>query len=76
MATARSVLNFQSFTSQALSADEIHLIESSVEQFGAPLLMLDCDIIRQQYRALSAALPNVTSTSGGGKNVAARRRKL
>ncbi|EOB2571000.1 type III PLP-dependent enzyme [Vibrio fluvialis] len=60
MATVRSVLNFQSFTSQALSADEIHLIESSVEQFGAPLLMLDCDIIRQQYRALSAALPNVT----------------
>ncbi|MBY8275516.1 type III PLP-dependent enzyme [Vibrio fluvialis] len=60
MATARSVLNFQSFTSQALSADEIHLVESSVEQFGAPLLMLDCDIIRQQYRALSAALPNVT----------------
>ncbi|EPA8365007.1 type III PLP-dependent enzyme [Vibrio fluvialis] len=60
MATARSVLNFQSFTSQALSADEIHLIESSVEQFGAPLLMLDCDIIRQQYRALSSALPNVT----------------
>ncbi|EKO3413007.1 type III PLP-dependent enzyme [Vibrio fluvialis] len=60
MATARSVLNFQSFTSQALSADEIHLIESSVEQFGAPLLMLDCDIIRQQYRALSVALPNVT----------------
>ncbi|MBY8081769.1 type III PLP-dependent enzyme [Vibrio fluvialis] len=60
MATARSVLNFQSFTSQALSVDEIHLIESSVEQFGAPLLMLDCDIIRQQYRALSAALPNVT----------------
>ncbi|MDE5177051.1 type III PLP-dependent enzyme [Vibrio fluvialis] len=60
MATARSVLNFQSFTSQALSADEIHLIESSVEQFGAPFLMLDCDIIRQQYRALSAALPNVT----------------
>ncbi|EKO3405338.1 type III PLP-dependent enzyme [Vibrio fluvialis] len=60
MATARSVLNFQSFTSQALSADEIHLIESSVDQFGAPLLMLDCDIIRQQYRALSAALPNVT----------------
>ncbi|ENI4488080.1 type III PLP-dependent enzyme [Vibrio fluvialis] len=60
MATARSVLNFQSFTSQALSADEIHLIESSVEQFGAPLLMLDCGIIRQQYRALSAALPNVT----------------
>ncbi|WJG27484.1 type III PLP-dependent enzyme [Vibrio furnissii] len=60
MAAARSVLNFQSFTSQALSADDVHLIESSVEQFGAPLLLLDCDIVRQQYRALSAALPNVT----------------
>lgn len=60
MAAARSVLNFQSFTSQTLSADDVHLIESSVEQFGAPLLLLDCDIVRQQYRALSAALPNVT----------------
>lgn len=60
MASSRSVLNFQSFTSQALSFDEVQLIESSVEQFGAPLLMLDCDIIRQQYRALSNALPNVT----------------
>ncbi|WGY46880.1 type III PLP-dependent enzyme [Vibrio sp. ABG19] len=60
MASSRSVLNFQSFTSQALSADDVQLIETSVEQFGAPLLMLDCDIIRQQYRALSNALPNVT----------------
>ena len=26
---------------------------------GAPLLVLDCDVLRQQYRALSAALPGV-----------------
>ncbi len=60
MAHSHSVLDFQSFTSQALTADETQLIESSVEQFGAPLLLLDCDIVRQQYRALSNALPSVT----------------
>ena len=60
MAHAHSVLNFQSFTSPTLSADDIALIETSVEQFGAPLLMLDCDVIRQQYRALHSALPTVT----------------
>nr|WP_250684747.1 type III PLP-dependent enzyme [Photobacterium galatheae] len=60
MAHAHSVLDFQSFTHQILSADEIHLIESSVAQFGAPLLMLDCDVVRQQYRALKQALPTVT----------------
>jgi ornithine decarboxylase len=26
---------------------------------GAPLLVLDCDVLRQQYRALAAALPGV-----------------
>ncbi|GAA5645248.1 type III PLP-dependent enzyme [Vibrio proteolyticus] len=60
MAHAHSVLNFQSFTSPTLSADDIALIETSVEQFGAPLLMLDCNVIRQQYRALHSALPTVT----------------
>lgn len=60
MAHAHSVLDFQSFSSQALSADETQLITSSVEQFGAPLLLLDCDVIRQQYRALHNALPGVT----------------
>ncbi len=60
MAKSASVLDFQSYSSQALSAETIELIETSVEQFGAPLLMLDCDVIRSQYRALSRALPNVT----------------
>lgn len=60
MAHSHSVLDFQSFTSQTLTAEETQLIESSVEQFGAPLLLLDCDIVRQQYRALHNALPNVT----------------
>ncbi|KKC98745.1 type III PLP-dependent enzyme [Photobacterium halotolerans] len=60
MAHAHSVLDFHSFSAQALAADEVQLIESSVAQFGAPLLLLDCDVIRQQYRALNNALPNVT----------------
>ncbi|NAW87204.1 type III PLP-dependent enzyme [Photobacterium halotolerans] len=60
MAHAHSVLDFHSFSAQTLAADEVQLIESSVAQFGAPLLLLDCDVIRQQYRALNNALPNVT----------------
>ncbi|CAE6953695.1 type III PLP-dependent enzyme [Vibrio alginolyticus] len=60
MAQSASVLGFQSFSSPALPAETVDLIQTSVEQFGAPLLMLDCDIIRQNYRALSQALPNVT----------------
>lgn len=30
-----------------------------VEQYGSPLLLLDCDKLANQYRQLSAALPNV-----------------
>lgn len=60
MAIAHSVLDFRSFSAGTLSASEAQLIQSSVEQFGAPLLLLDCDVVRQQYRALSRALPNVT----------------
>lgn len=60
MAAAHSVLDFQCYSAGALSAPEPQLIQSSVERFGAPLLLLDCDIVRQQYRALSNALPNVT----------------
>ncbi len=55
-----TVLDFSAFSSSALTAEETQLIESSVAQFGAPLLLLDCDIVRQQYQALSNALPNVT----------------
>ena len=34
-------------------------IEQLASQFGAPLMMLDCDAIRRQYRALKHALPGV-----------------
>ncbi len=57
---AQSALDVLSISPSALSAEEIHLIESSVAQFGAPLLLLDCDSVRHQYRALQNALPNVT----------------
>ena len=30
-----------------------------VEQYGSPMLLLDCDKLAEQYRALSAALPGV-----------------
>ncbi len=30
-----------------------------VEQYGSPLLLLDCDVIRRQYRKLAQALPDV-----------------
>ncbi|ROQ29816.1 type III PLP-dependent enzyme [Gallaecimonas pentaromativorans] len=38
---------------------EIELIESLARRYGAPFLMLDCDIVRHQYQALKAALPGV-----------------
>ncbi|WP_448212180.1 type III PLP-dependent enzyme [Colwellia sp. MEBiC06753] len=33
--------------------------EALVAQFGSPLMVLDCDLIRAQYRALQQALPSV-----------------
>ncbi|WP_448569501.1 type III PLP-dependent enzyme [Thalassotalea ganghwensis] len=33
--------------------------QALVAQFGSPLMVLDCDVIRQQYWALQQALPNV-----------------
>ena len=34
-------------------------LESLVARYGSPLMIIDCDIIRAQYRALQAALPGV-----------------
>jgi ornithine decarboxylase len=34
-------------------------IESLVARYGSPLLLVDCDVIRAQYRRLQAALPGV-----------------
>ena len=56
---ANSVLDFTTY-SPKISAVQTALIESSVAQFGAPLLLIDCDSIRTQYHALNNALPNVT----------------
>tara|TARA_R110000744_G_scaffold366887_1_gene476158 strand:- start:1460 stop:2689 length:1230 start_codon:yes stop_codon:yes gene_type:complete len=35
-------------------------IEQLAAQYGAPLMVLDCEAIRRQYHALKNALPNVT----------------
>ncbi len=34
-------------------------LRALVAQHGSPLLLIDCDVVRRQYRALSEALPNV-----------------
>jgi ornithine decarboxylase len=34
-------------------------IEALVARYGSPLLLVDCDVIRAQYRRLQAALPGV-----------------
>ena len=50
-----TVVDFQALTSTitAQSAQDL------VAQFGSPLMVLDCDVVRQQYWALQKALPNV-----------------
>ncbi|CAM3647719.1 Lysine/ornithine decarboxylase [Vibrio aerogenes CECT 7868] len=55
----KAISNISSVSASALCIEEIQQIESSVAQFGSPLLMLDCDIVRQQYQSLQAALPGV-----------------
>lgn len=40
-------------------SSEQDVYRSYVKQHGAPLLLLDCDKVRQQYRNLCAALPGV-----------------
>ena len=34
-------------------------IESLASRYGTPLMVLDCDVVRQQFRNLQQALPNV-----------------
>jgi ornithine decarboxylase len=55
----QAALDFSAFSTSALCPEDIQLIDSLATQFGTPLLLLDCDEVRQQYRALNAALPNV-----------------
>lgn len=35
------------------------VLASLVQRFGSPLLVLDCEVIRRQYRSLASALPGV-----------------
>lgn len=57
---SHSIYDFSTFSSSAFDAESTFMIEQAVAQFGAPLLLLDCDSVRQQYWALKNALPNVT----------------
>lgn len=45
-----------SFDSTALTEAEIRAL---VARFGSPLLVVDCEQVRRQYRSLKAALPGV-----------------
>lgn len=50
-----------SLVSESVNAlSEIEQIESLVAIHGSPLMILDCDVIRNQYRALEQALPGLT----------------
>lgn len=51
-------LHRSSLVSVAAKAQATPFLEL-VEQHGSPLLVLDCDVLRAQYRALQAALPEV-----------------
>ena len=43
-----------------LSVMQTSIIEELVAQHGSPLLLLDCQVVREQYQLLKRALPNVT----------------
>ncbi len=53
---ALSVFPNDSIDTASLSEAEIRAL---VARFGSPLLVVDCDQVRKQYRALQAALPGV-----------------
>ena len=51
---ARAVTEDFTFRSSELSADDFR---SLAARFGSPLLVIDCEAVRRQYRRLAAALP-------------------
>ncbi len=57
---ANNTHQLTSLATLPLSAQQISTINQSVSEFGSPLLLLDTDVVRAQYRALQAALPSVT----------------
>ncbi len=44
---------------ESIAAPSKQFIEQLVAQHGTPLMLLDCESVRQQYRALRQALPGV-----------------
>jgi len=50
--TARTVI-------YGASEDDCRFYQSSVEKHGSPLLLFDSSKLKQQYRSLQQALPNV-----------------
>jgi ornithine decarboxylase len=59
----RAAVQALSHYSSSSDADATQLNEAEIRslaaRFGSPLLILDCEQVRRQYRALKAALPNV-----------------
>jgi len=53
---SQTVSAAHSFDSTVLTHAEIHRLAS---RFGSPLLIVDCEQVRRQYRALKGALPGV-----------------
>lgn len=53
---SQTVSPAHSFDSTVLTQAEIHRLAS---RFGSPLLIVDCEQVRRQYRALKRALPGV-----------------
>lgn len=53
---SQTVSPAHSFDSTVLTQAEIHRLAS---RFGSPLLIVDCEQVRRQYRALKGALPGV-----------------
>jgi ornithine decarboxylase len=53
---SQTVSPAHSFDSTVLTQAEIHRLAS---RFGSPLLIVDCEQVRRQYRALRRALPGV-----------------
>lgn len=59
----RAAVQALSHFSSSSDTDATQLNEAAIRslaaRFGSPLLILDCEQVRRQYRALKAALPNV-----------------
>ncbi len=58
-AAVQALSHFSSLSDNDATQLNEAAIRSLAARFGSPLLILDCEQVRRQYRALSAALPGV-----------------